>query len=71
MKLNKALGRDNKTIVNFQNEVELLKRLKHPKIVSYLGYKIEGDTIEIYMEHMTGDNSFQKSSLFPLNSLLL
>ena len=54
MKLSKTVGKENKDLQNFYKEVGLLQRLKHPKIVSYIGYKQDGNTIEIYMEYMTG-----------------
>lgn len=42
------------TYVSFLKEIDMLKALKHPNIVRYIGSTIEGSTINVFLELVSG-----------------
>merc|ERR1719247_1305271 len=62
---------DNKLRQSLQNEVDLYKDLKHPRIVSYLGHDYIEGRLYIYLEFMPGNSIAQVLSQFgPLDESL-
>lgn len=42
------------TYVSFLKEIDMLKALKHPNIVRYIGSTVEGSTINVLLEYVAG-----------------
>lgn len=43
-----------KTMLAGQQEIEVMKRLRHPNIVRYLGTQLEGNVMSIFLEYVPG-----------------
>jgi serine/threonine protein kinase len=57
-----------KAVESLMQEIELMQELSHPNIVRYLGSERRGDTLNIFMEFVSGGSiasMLQKFSAFP------
>ena len=45
---------DMKFKEQLENEIQMMKDLKHPRVVTYFGHDYVGDCLYIYMEYMAG-----------------
>lgn len=62
---------DEKFRQSLQNEIDLLKDIKHPRIVAYLGHDYIEGRLYIYLEYMPGNSIAQVLSQFgPLDESL-
>jgi serine/threonine protein kinase len=56
--------KDDKFRKSLQNEIDLLKDIKHPRIVQYLGHDYLEGRLYIYLEYMPGNSISQVLSQF-------
>ncbi|CAE7526429.1 mkkA [Symbiodinium sp. CCMP2456] len=57
--INASDSADMKFKDQLENEIQIVKELKHPRIVAYLGHDYMGDSLFIYLEFMAGGSLAQ------------
>ena len=57
--INPADSSDLKFKEQLENEIQIVKNLKHPRIVAYLGHDYMEDCLYIYLEYMAGGSLAQ------------
>merc|ERR1740121_1495771 len=63
---------DKKYLEDLENEVSIMRELKHPHIVSYLGHDYMDSALYMYIEHMPGGSLTQALTQFgPFDESLL
>eukprot|EP00927_Polykrikos_kofoidii_P060865 TRINITY_DN55770_c0_g1_i1.p1 TRINITY_DN55770_c0_g1~~TRINITY_DN55770_c0_g1_i1.p1 ORF type:complete len:541 (+),score=120.08 TRINITY_DN55770_c0_g1_i1:134-1756(+) len=62
--VNMADDDDQKFVKELENEVEIMKDLRHPHVVSYLGHDYIDSCLYLYIEHMPGGSLTQALQQF-------
>ncbi|CAE6948090.1 ANP3 [Symbiodinium natans] len=62
--INASDSADMKFKDQLENEIQIVKELKHPRIVAYLGHDYMGDSLFIYLEFMAGGSLAQALNQF-------
>lgn len=56
----KLNSESEKDLIPDESEVQILKRLKHPNIVTFVGCQVHGNTLNILMEYCSGGDLAQR-----------